>query len=72
MAPSYGSYPRHFSTNAIGNLVAVGLQMSSEVVILDRDIVTGIIGEPVARMEIEGQITNVLFNEEFALGRLGI
>lgn len=46
--------------------------MSSEVVILDRDVVTGIIGDPLARMEVEGQITNVLFNEEFALGRLGI
>ena len=46
--------------------------MSSEIVILDRDVVTGIIGNPVARVEIEGQITNVLFNEEFALGRLGI
>ncbi|KAK5952475.1 hypothetical protein OHC33_006518 [Knufia fluminis] len=72
LAPAYGSFPRHFSTNAIGNLVAVGLQESSEVVILSRDITTGLIGEPVASIGIEGQITCVLFNEEHALGSLGV
>lgn len=72
LAPAYGSFPRHFSTNAIGNLVGVGLQQSSEVVILARDVITGLIGEPVASIGIEGQITNVIFNEEYALGRLGI
>lgn len=71
LAPAYGSFPRHLNLNAIGNLVGVGLQMSSEVVILKRDVSTGLIGEAVARIEIEGQITNVVFDEEYALGRLG-
>lgn len=71
LAAAYGSFPRHFSTNAIGNLVGVGLQNSNEVVILGRDITTGLIGPPVASIEIEGQITCVVFYEEHALGRLG-
>lgn len=71
LAPAYGSYPRQFSTNAIGNLVGVGLQYSNEVVILSRDTTTGLIGPPVASIEIEGQITCVVFYEEYALGRLG-
>lgn len=71
LAPAYGSFPRQFSTNAIGNLVGVGLQYSNEVVILSRDITTGLIGPPVASIEIEGQITCVVFYEEYALGRLG-
>ncbi|KAK5089651.1 hypothetical protein LTR70_006539 [Exophiala xenobiotica] len=71
LAPAYGSFPRQFSTNAVGNLLAVGLQQSSEVVILRRDITTGLIGQPIASISIEGQITCVLFNEEHALGTLG-
>lgn len=72
LAPAYGSFPRHFSTNAIGNLLAVGLQESSQVAILGRDTTTGLIGKPIASISIEGQITCVLFNEDYALGRLGV
>lgn len=66
-----GSFPRHYTMNAIGNLVAVGLQNSQEVVVLLRDVQSGLIGEPVARIPISGNVTNVAWNEERALGVLG-
>jgi 6-phosphogluconolactonase (cycloisomerase 2 family) len=69
--PAGGSYPRHFETNAIGNLVAVGFQMSQAVAVLERDVATGLIGEPVARLAIEGNVTAVVFDERRALGGLG-
>lgn len=47
--PAGGSYPRQFELNAVGDLVAVGLQYSDAVAILARDPATGLIGEPVAR-----------------------
>lgn len=69
--PAGGSFPRHFSMNAIGNLVAVGMQYDQNVAILQRDTSTGLIGEPVARIPLNGNVTNVVFDEEKALGRLG-
>ncbi|KAF2764409.1 putative isomerase YbhE [Teratosphaeria nubilosa] len=69
--PSGGSYPRHFSTNAVGDLVAVGNQYSQNVVILLRDTATGLIGEPVARVTVGGNTTCVVFDEQKALGVLG-
>ena len=63
LAPSYGSFPRHFMTDKLGNLVAVGNQQSSEVVILARDTATGLIGDVVASVKIEGQITCVVFDD---------
>lgn len=69
--PAGGSYPRHFTTNAIGSLVAVGYQMSEAVAILSRDVQSGLIGEPVARIPIAGNVTAVVWYEERALGVLG-
>lgn len=63
VAPSGGSYPRHFSMNKVGNLVAVGLQYGSAVVVLARDVLTGKIGCQVAWYPIEGQVTCVRWNE---------
>lgn len=40
--------------------------------ILARDVTTGLIGQPVARIGVAGQITAVVFDEQYALGRLGI
>lgn len=37
-----GNYPRSFAINTAGDLVAVGLQMSREVVIMQRDVDTGL------------------------------
>lgn len=69
--PAGGLFPRTYTTNAIGNLVAVGLQNSQAVAILQRDVASGLIGEPVARIEIPGNVTSVVWEEERALGVLG-
>ncbi|KAK3696762.1 hypothetical protein LTR37_017786 [Vermiconidia calcicola] len=69
--PSGGSYPRHFSMNGPGTLVAVGLQNDNNVAILARDSSTGLIGEPVARIPVGGNVTCVVFDEQKAQGVLG-
>lgn len=69
--PAGGEFPRQFSMNAVGNLVAVGLQTDQVVVILGRDVQSGLIGEPVARIAIGGNVTSVVWDERPALGRLG-
>ena len=61
--PTYGLFPRHFSLNSAGSLLAVGNQNSGNVVVLRRDVATGLIGEVVAETELDGQITTVVFNE---------
>lgn len=62
--PSGGLFPREFSINAAGNLLAVGNQNSGNVAILQRDVGSGLIGEPIARIPIEGNVTCVVFDEE--------
>lgn len=64
--PAGGAFPRHFELNSVGNLVAVGLQNSQAVTILQRDVATGLIGEPVARVPIGGNVTNVVWYEGVA------
>lgn len=61
--PTGGEFPRHFSINAVGDLVAVGLQTDQAVVILERDVQSGLIGEPVARIAIGGNVTTVVWDE---------
>lgn len=56
-------FPRHFDLNTAGNLVAVGNQNSQNVVILARDVVTGLIGEPLARVTIGGNTTCIVFEK---------
>ncbi|KAF2208253.1 hypothetical protein CERZMDRAFT_91639 [Cercospora zeae-maydis SCOH1-5] len=70
--PAGGNFPRHFETNAAGNLVAVGLQNDQAVAILRRDVATGLIGEPVARFEIGGNVTTVLWDETPRSGVVGV
>lgn len=65
--PSYGLYPRHFSLNSAGSLIAVGNQNSGSVVVLKRDVATGLIGDVVAETELEGQVTSVVFGEVGAI-----
>ncbi|QIW98684.1 hypothetical protein AMS68_004202 [Peltaster fructicola] len=60
--PSGGLYPRQFTLDSTGSLVAVGNQLSGNVVILSRDVGTGLIGEPVAVTAIEGNVTCVVFD----------
>jgi 6-phosphogluconolactonase (cycloisomerase 2 family) len=65
--PTYGLFPRHFSLNSAGSLLAVGNQNSGNVVVLSRDVATGLIGDVLAETELEGQITTVVFNEVAAV-----
>jgi len=61
--PAGGSYPRQFSVNKAGDLVAVGLQLSGRVVILERVKETGLIGNTLASIPVEGEITCVVWDE---------
>lgn len=57
-------YPRHFSLNKYGNLVAVGLQYGKQTVILQRNTSSGeILSEAVAKLPANGQVTNVMWDE---------
>ncbi|KAK3390956.1 Lactonase, 7-bladed beta-propeller-domain-containing protein [Podospora didyma] len=58
-----GLIPRHFSFNKAGTLVAVALQGSSRVVIISRDLGTGLFIDYVATADIAGEVNNIIFNE---------
>lgn len=61
--PAGGSFPRSFEINKAGDLVAVGLQNSGAVVIIARDVESGLLGDEVARAEIDGEVTSVVWEE---------
>lgn len=62
LAPSGGSFPRHFSYNEDGSLVAVGNQNSQDIAIWARDVKTGKFGERVAAAKgFPGQVSNVIW-----------
>lgn len=62
--PSGGSYPKHFSLNKAGDLVAVGLQQgNSKVAIIERDPASGKFGKVVASVPIAGNVTCVVWDE---------
>lgn len=44
--------------------MAVGLQNDGRVVVMERDVKTGMIGEVVAWTEVGGEVTAVIFNED--------
>lgn len=55
-------YPRHFSMNAYGNLVAVGLQNTNKAIVLARNTSSGeILSEAVAQISLNGNVTNVMW-----------
>lgn len=57
-------YPRHFSLNKYGNLVAVGLQMTNSTIVLQRNTTSGeILSEAVAEIGSGGQVTNVMWDD---------
>ena len=58
-----GAFPRQFSINKAGDLVAVGLQNSFKVVIITRNVETGILGDVVAEVDDLGQVTCVVWDE---------
>ncbi|KAK9774077.1 putative Lactonase, 7-bladed beta-propeller-domain-containing protein [Seiridium cardinale] len=61
--PSGGRVPRQFSINTAGDLVAVGLQSDSRVVVIERDVDTGLLKQFVASAAVAGEVTAVIFNE---------
>ncbi|KAL9015988.1 MAG: hypothetical protein Q9185_006648 [Variospora sp. 1 TL-2023] len=71
LSPAGGSYPRHFSVNKKGDLVAVGLQNSGRVVVYKRCVKTGMVcDKPVADIEGLGGVSSVVWDEaEEALDR---
>jgi 6-phosphogluconolactonase (cycloisomerase 2 family) len=52
--PAGGSWARQFALNRAGNLVAVGLQQTGSVSIIERDTTSGILKREVARIAIGG------------------
>ena len=64
LSPAGGLFPRHFSLNRAGNLVAVGLQLSGKVAIIARDVETGKMGEIMAEVEGLGEVTCVIWDAE--------
>ncbi|KAH8795096.1 3-carboxymuconate cyclase-like protein-like protein [Hyaloscypha sp. PMI_1271] len=63
IAPAGGSFPRHFSVNKAGDMVAVGLQMDGRVVVIERNVADGMFGDFVASMDVAGQVTSVIWDE---------
>ncbi|KAG5994383.1 hypothetical protein E4U43_003242, partial [Claviceps pusilla] len=60
---SGGRFPRQFSINREGTLLAVGLQNDGRVVLINRDVHTGRLGSFAAYADIAGQITSAVFDE---------
>ena len=52
LSSSYGKVPRTFVINKAGDLVAIGNQASSNVVIVSRDVESGKLGEKVASLQV--------------------
>ncbi|KAG6008842.1 hypothetical protein E4U54_008644 [Claviceps lovelessii] len=59
---SGGRFPRHFSINREGTLLAVGLQNDGRVVLINRDVHTGRLGSFAAYADLAGQITSAVFD----------
>lgn len=52
LTSSYGKVPRTFVINKAGDLVAIGNQASSNVVIVSRDVESGKLGDKVASLQV--------------------
>ncbi len=55
--------PRQFTINKAGTLLAAGLQRDSRVVVMKRDPATGQLGDIIANVTVEGELTCVVFDE---------
>ncbi|KAG5980157.1 hypothetical protein E4U55_004345 [Claviceps digitariae] len=60
---SGGRFPRQFSINQAGTLLAVGQQSDGRVVLINRDVNTGRLGSFAAYANVAGPITSVVFDE---------
>ncbi|KAI0017491.1 Lactonase, 7-bladed beta-propeller-domain-containing protein [Xylariomycetidae sp. FL0641] len=63
--PAGGAGPRQFAVNADGDLLAVGLQADGRVVLIGRDVETGMLTNFVAYADIEGEVTAAIFHEDY-------
>ena len=63
LAPAGGTGPRHFSLNAAGDTVSVGLQLSENLAIIKRDVASGKLGDIVVNLAGGGAITNVIWDQ---------
>lgn len=61
--PAGGSYPRQFALNRAGNLLAVGLQQSAKVAVIERNTETGLFERQVAEIPVAGQVTCITWDE---------
>ncbi|KAI1820827.1 Lactonase, 7-bladed beta-propeller-domain-containing protein [Xylaria intraflava] len=59
-----GSGPRHFSINGDGDRLAVGLQGDGRVVIIERDVQTGLLKDFLASADVAGEVTSAVFYED--------
>ncbi|KAF2166989.1 hypothetical protein M409DRAFT_54747 [Zasmidium cellare ATCC 36951] len=66
-----GSIPRHYSINSAGTLVAVGNQYDQNVAILLRDPSSGLVGKEVVKIELTGNVTCVVWDEETSVNTFG-
>ncbi|KAI0394391.1 Lactonase, 7-bladed beta-propeller-domain-containing protein [Xylariaceae sp. FL0594] len=62
--PAGGSGPRGFSINAAGDLLAVGLQRDGRVVLIRRDVRTGLLTNFVASANVAGEVNHAVFYEK--------
>jgi 6-phosphogluconolactonase (cycloisomerase 2 family) len=63
IAPSGGYLPRQFSINKKGDMVAVGHQVNSTVVVWNRDVESGRIENKVAEVKVSGAVVFVGWDE---------
>ncbi|KAK1477180.1 hypothetical protein CCUS01_04998 [Colletotrichum cuscutae] len=61
--PAGGRIPRQFSVSKAGDLVVVGLQSDSRVVVISRDAASGKLGEILTSAKVDGEVTAVIFDE---------
>lgn len=58
-----GVNPRHFSLNKAGTLVGVGLQSDGRAVVIQRDPGSGLLGDIIANVEVEGEVNCFVWDE---------
>ncbi|KAF2788616.1 putative isomerase YbhE [Melanomma pulvis-pyrius CBS 109.77] len=63
LAPSGGSFPRHFKFNKDGSLIAVGNQNTFTVDVFTRNVKSGKLGARVASALIGAPVTNIVWDE---------
>ena len=63
LSPAGGSFPRDFTINKAGDLVAVGLQYSNEVAIFTRSTANGSLQKVVARAFVPQNVTCIVWDE---------